>query len=386
MLCTHNHVTLDTCSGIFGQHDASVIDLTSVNYVDDNAFPIMADSPESLIATMQLVAADVIDVFASYLLKCMLAANKTAILLGLKRKNKNNVFKSFQIVNKAPHILIKTRANGECLVPVVKEYKHVGYHQNGQCVNNRDILVRVGKAKESLKSLGNTVIGNSKITVNNRQKFSLIPVAKLVSNAHLWHNISNIALSALDTVYNSIFRYLHLCKYGSKCNDTVSNAQLYARFSVKNVLAHIRGRRLRKVVRICLYAPVQLQHLLQHNSKCNLSYTQQILLDLEWLYSHWSLSDECPVPDPSAGNFLAWHQFICEYPHIVYKRIKCAESAEVEPLCIDKKVVADDFVVQCPQCSACMLNSKLNGHLAKVHGHRNQCKPYVAGTICFFLP
>ena len=31
-----------------------------------------------------------------------------------------------------------------------------------------------------------------------------------------------------------------------------------------------------------------------------------------------------------------------------------------------------------------MLNSKLNGHLAKVHGHRNPCKPYVAGTICFF--
>jgi len=85
-LCNHNHVVLDTCHGIFGQHSSAVIDLTSINYVDDNAFPIMADSPDKLINTMQHLATQVIDIFASYLLKCMLAANKTAILLGLKGK------------------------------------------------------------------------------------------------------------------------------------------------------------------------------------------------------------------------------------------------------------------------------------------------------------
>ena len=116
-----------------------------------------------------------------------------------------------------------------------------------------------------------------------------------------------------------------------------------------------------------------------------MSYTNQLVKDLKWLYEHWSLGDQCPVPEPElADGLLEWHQYICAHPEQVYKRIECAESAEVEPLHIKKKQVVEDYIVQSPQCSVSILNSKLNGHLAKAHGHRNPCKPYVAGCICHF--
>lgn len=297
-------VDLSSEDGLFGPASSSSVDLSSINYVDDNVFPVMAEDSNILYDKLALISSAVLDLFASYLLKCALAANKTSILLGLSGKHKNQVYSRFNIVNKLPNLLINTKSLGECLIPVVKTYKHVGFVQNGQMANNLDISSRVNISKQSLKELGNPVLANTVLEFKTRMKFSLIPKAQMLSNSHLWHNITDSALAKLDTAYNNIHRYVCVAKYKSTSSKPpISTEALYRSHPIKNVLACIRARRLRQLARLINLAPVELKQLLAFNSTYEPSYASQLCKDLQWLYEFWTLQDACPVP-PRRGVLI----------------------------------------------------------------------------------
>lgn len=89
------------------------------------------------------------------------------------------------------------------------------------------------------------------------------------------------------------------------------------------------------------------------------------------------------LPPPTGpGNQLIWHKFITEQGDQFLKLVKQSESIDLAPLVLEKTKGRDESLVKCPCCELEMLAFKLDGHLAKVHKHRNPIKPYVAGFIC----
>lgn len=382
----YNNLTVSAPDGLFGPACNNSINLASINYVDDNGFPLMAETPAQLLTNVQSLAELVLDSFAGFLLNCSLAAQKTAVLLCLIGKNKNNIYSSLVCHNKHFFLPIKVQAKGECEVPIVRSYKHVGFIQTGrQIVNNPDIFERIAKQKGSLRELASNVLANPRLPAKVRSEFALIPKAKMLSNAHLWHNMSDVALAALDAAYNNIHRLVNLCKFGRKASSgpPLSTSQLYTAHPVKNVLACIRARRLRELVRVITLAPDELRWLMGHNAAYQKSYAHQLQEDLAWLFEFWNLSDSCTLPPPTSNpNLFHWFNFISNNPAVVYKKIKTCEEADIFPLPFKEKQQTTELVT-CPHCGLEMAKYQLEGHLSKVHKKRNPLKPYVEGSVCF---
>lgn len=279
------------------------------------------------------------------------------------------------------------RVSIETMVPIVKEYKHVGYYISTQQVNNKDVYFRIGKAKDSMAEMGSKVLGNPQIKDSCREKFALIPVAKMLSNASLWCNLSDMAMSALDTAYNNVYRIVYLSKHNTSKNNNhvkpISNIELYEKHPFVNVMARIRARRLRLLARILSVAPPELRAMLQHTAMYPCTFAREIQNDLVWLFESREVCEDFDLPCPNGPeNLFIWHHYIVSHPVMFTKYVKQSENTDRVPLVLAPTKEKDNSMVQCPHCEKVMEAFRLQGHLTKVHRHRNPVKPFVAGSIC----
>lgn len=186
--------------------------------------------------------------------------------------------------------------------------------------------------------------------------------------------------------YCLLFRHAFGVKYGvASCRTTVSTEELYGKHPFPNVLARIRARRLRQYVRILAHAPPSLILLLSANAPNDGSFGAQIIQDMCWLHESRSVCEDfnLPLPDNPQNHFV-WYQFVKNNGETFRKYIQQSESTDMIPLALEKPKVRDVSMVECPCCQIQIMAYKLNGHLAKVHKHRNPVKPYVAGSVCVF--
>jgi len=201
-----NNFNVNTQNGLFGPACICNVLYNCVNYADDNVFLYKNESPTVVVETLQKLTKIALEEFAFHGLKCSIGPEKAAIMTSLVGKSRNSARALFECDHKTVHLRCPNRANPMALVPVVKEYKHVGYYVTTQMVNNRDVYFRIGKAKDAMSQLGSKVLGNAKAQCTSREKIALIPIAKMLANASLWCNLSTHAISALDTAYNNVYR------------------------------------------------------------------------------------------------------------------------------------------------------------------------------------
>lgn len=120
---------------------------------------------------------------------------------------------------------------------IVTEYKHIGYYTNSQHAKNNCIIYRIGKAKESMATMAERVLGNPKLSLAVRERFALIFIAKMLANDRVWHNSSEKTLIALDTPYNNIHQYVTCQNHKVNASDTINTQALYEMHPFKNVMA-----------------------------------------------------------------------------------------------------------------------------------------------------
>jgi len=209
----------------------------------------------------------------------------------------------------------------------------------------------------------------------------------MLANASLWCNLSDRAISALDTAYNNVYRTVYLCKFSTtKKNNMykpVSNAELYQKHPFVNVMARIRARRLRLLARIIHAAPTELVGMLQHTSSDQHSYAAEIRHDLMWMYESREVCESFELPRPDGPeNLFVWHNFIVNNQTKFVKYVKQSENTDLGPLEVEPTKEKDNSMVQCPHCHKEMEAFRLQGHLTKSHNQRNPVKPFVAGSIC----
>jgi len=371
---------------IFGPARESIVNFSSINYADDNVFLAHSECPFEVLQSLEVIAATAIEEFARHGLKCSIGPKKTACMIKLTGKKHKSALNNLIKINKNVFLRVFTHVAGSIDIPVVKEYKHVGYFTVPSPVNNKDVFFRISQCKESMAAMGKRVLANPRIKTGTKQKFALIPVSKLLSNSSVWYNLSAKALCALDVTYNNVYRHVFNAKFGvSSCSAPMSNGQLYANHPFPNVLARIRARRLRQFARILAHAPRDLLDLLAHNCVFNNSFGAQLVEDLQWLFDSRSSCESFTLPPPNLPeNYLVWHKFVSEQGDQFIKYVKQSEATDCIPLVLESPKVRNEALVQCPCCDRKMLAYKLDGHLAKVHKHRNPIKPYVAGSVCLF--
>jgi len=179
---------------------------------------------------------------------------------------------------------------------------------------------------------------------------------------------------------------VYLCKHTNKNNNNVkpiSNTQLYEKHPFVNVMARIWARRLRLLARILSVAPQELKAMLQLTSSIPCSFAQELQGDLEWLFESREVCEGFDLPRPCGPeNLFVWHEYIIHNTSNFVKYVKQSENTDLTPLVLAPTKEKDNSMVQCPHCDKVMEAFRLQGHLTKVHRHRNPVKPYVAGSIC----
>jgi len=371
-------------SSVLGEFSAQNVDMSSINYVDDCAFPIWGDRAEDVVLSVQKLAACVLDSFASYVMHCTLASNKTAVLLALLGKYQRKLLRNPELFREHEGqmtLRVVCTVKGECFIPVVKKYKHVGRMVVANCSNNEDVKHHVIAGHASLGSLGRNVIGNLSIPESVRLKFSLIPLAKMLASSGAWYNLSLTGIRALDTQYNKIYRTAYMGhQYFKNANNNLTNAQFYTKYPHKNVMACVRGRRLRLLLRLVHTAPEPLKALIAASEAYQKSFIRELVDDLQWLWKSQSFPVEFKMQDPG-NNPNQWFQFISKSPSLFKTRIRCAE--EVECLALVLPESCKNQGMQCPECGFYCKNVHVySGHMARVHGFRSPLKLRIAGSVC----
>lgn len=367
---------------VLGELPAQEVDISSVNYVDDNAFLILGQSSNEVLQNLQCISGGILDIFGAHLLRCSLAANKTAVLLGLLGRGQRQILgdkRFFEEGREGMCLKVKCTMLGDCRVPVVKRYKHVGRHVVAHCSNNVDVQQHVVSAHTKFSSMAYSIIGNRDLPVHVRLKFSLIPVSRMLSCASVWYNLSPTSIRSLDSQYNKIYRTAYLGhKYHTRTNYT--NKQFYEKHPHRNVLACIRGRRLRLLSRILAWAPEPLKALLADSHGYQKSFINELYDDLGWLWRSSSFPEELNMPDP-ASDPLAWNSFIINYPNTFKKRVQRAE--EIECTAIEMPAASAMEGIQCHICGFFCKNVHVySGHMHRAHGHKNPLKMRLEGSQC----
>lgn len=173
----------------------------------------MSSDPLEVVERVRKAVPIVLGTLALYGLKCALGPSKTAILFGLKNKSMSAVLRKWeciQFTSGGMFMSVTIPAYGSCLVPIVKQYKHVGVITVASAQNCVDPFAHISKANEAFRKLASKVIGNLELPLSARIKFALIPEAKLLASAFCWYNMAPHVLKALDTFHNKLYRCLYL--------------------------------------------------------------------------------------------------------------------------------------------------------------------------------
>jgi len=240
-----------------------------------------------LVSLVAALAGSILDSFAAHLMHCSLASQNTSVLFGLRGKSQRSIFHNpslFQIVNKQLFLKFSCNVLGDALLPCVKHYKHVGKYNTCSITPAVDIANHVTAVHGQFGQLSREVLGSKVFSSALKSKFAQILVAKLLATANLWYNINENSLRSLDSIYNRIFRLVFLGR-GSVDSTDISNKQFYIKHPNKNVLACIRGRRLRLYSRIICSAPPQLVQLLASSCAYEKSFVAELGRDLHWLFT-----------------------------------------------------------------------------------------------------
>jgi len=377
-----NHITTKPSRSVLGVFEEVDIDPFCVNYADDNAFPIVGDEPCSVLAGMQAITSCVFDAFAAHLMHCAISPLKSAILLGLRGKcHRKAVLNEAYCVFEKGTLNLKVASNvlGHTLVPIVKSYKHVGFQTTNSISPVKDVAQHVQNSFASFCGLKHGVIGNKSLPVGERNKFAMIPVAKMLPTAGLWYNITTTGLRSLDSLYNQIYRSVYLGA-NNHVNSCLNNVLFYQKYPHKNVLGCIRGRRLRQYSRIVQAAPFELQALLSATVDYNKSYVAELTRDLKWLFESSSFPEELGMQSPSENPVL-WQRLVSSMPNRFRNSVARAEELECLPLEFEAKPAVG--ACNCQICGFyCKSVHVFNGHMSKVHGHQNPIKLRVQGSVC----
>ena len=160
--------SLSKQDNIFGVVNDSRVEADIVNYVDDNLFAFVAKTVQELVANAAKVAAVVVDTFASYLLPVAIGPAKTALLLSNTKRSRNLASVGIHLVDNKPFIKVVSKAVGDIMIDVVKDYKHVGKHLNKNLSFDHDVATRCGMAHDAAGKLRAKVYKSRNI--NMRQK------------------------------------------------------------------------------------------------------------------------------------------------------------------------------------------------------------------------
>jgi len=377
------NIHLPASVSIFGEHEEMDIDLFCVNYVDDNAFPVIGSSAEQVVSTVCDLAACVLDSFAGHLMHCSLAPNKTAVLLGLRGKSQRTIYTNnqyFSFNSKQLFLKSNSKCLGPLLVPIVKSYKHLGRWNSASITPCIDIAKHIGSASVKVGEMAGHILGNKEIALVPKLKFALVPVAKLLASANTWYNITEHSLQSLDFIYTRIYKLVHL---GRRFDDRVSfsYSKFYSTYPTPNVLACIRGRRLRLFSRVIHSAPCSLVALLSASALYRHSFAAEIGRDLEWLFASTCFPEELGMLAPS-DHCLMWRRLVVAFPNKFRKAIKAAETIDNEALPRPIEV-KDAQAYACHICNVSLPDVQAYyGHMARIHHHRNPFKLRAEGTQC----
>ena len=193
----------------FHENQGDVMALEN-NYVDDDAFGIVADKPSALIPSVVRVVSVVARVFARHALPLNWKANKTEVIVDIRGAGKKAVLKEITFdhgsVLKIPGGMV-AEGSPDIALRVVTHYKHMGRHAAARHDMVAEAKMRAGTMYVAYRQLRSKVF---KHTLAPRQvRVGLtksLQHSRLLFGCALWHNVPNQAWRIMARAYVSPLR------------------------------------------------------------------------------------------------------------------------------------------------------------------------------------
>jgi hypothetical protein len=365
---------------IFGAFDQSHEDLDAINYVDDCAFLIFAFSQDAVLDQLIQITCLSVDVFASFLLRCVFSAKKIALMLVSKSHKRP---KKVLIDELGKYVSVSMKSHPQARVPVIDSYVHLGKVIQCRSGHKMDVAKHIRMCDSTVSRLRPQVFADPAVPTNLKKLFAEgCALSRLFTNVCVWDNLSQETLLKVETSYNKAMRNAYGEAYSEPTNLVpISDKEFYIKYNLPNVKAVMKVSRLRLLARVLNLAPPLLKHMLSSTIEHDGGIAFSMMGDLQKLWRNVPhLNDEKPDPR-SDGAGPVWAELIASQPLKFRQWATDHALEELLPL-VKAELPVAPIVHACPFCKECFSFQALGTHMFRAHGVKNAVRQLVSGTVC----
>ena len=365
------------------------------NYVDDDAYPLIADTPKQMLEYLSDATAIIARIFRRHCLSLNFKANKTEAMISLVGKGAKQAMKELVIDREG---IIDVSGQRVCpgspdiALRAVAWYRHMGHATSSAGGFLQEAKLRAAESFGAYRSVRKRVVKNALIPDHVRISLckSLIH-SRLFYGAALWHCETRQAIRIIGHAYTAPIREsLGMSNVNRETGKAVdkknltSDAQVLVQAGLPCALARSRADRMKYACRLIEQGPDILLRLVLACFGKPGSWTQEWILDLRAVWSSGAAFVK-RMPDPLTAP-SAWFTEIRQGPRQFRTQLSKAilsiyafsqtrrDNKEAQP-------VSDEFV--CPDCSiAFASHALLCCHRSAKHAYLNPLRRFVSGSVC----
>ena len=262
------------------------------NYVDDDAFPMIAETPRLMLDYLGQAIAVIARAFRRHCLTLNLKANKTEVMISFVGKGAKQALKELVIDNES---LVRVSGDDVCpgspdlALRAVAWYRHMGHATSSGGGFLQEAKHRAAETFSAYRSLRRRVVRNSLLLDHTRISLSKsLMHSRLFYGAALWHCESTRAMRVISHAYTVPIRdSLGMMNVDAKIGTAVpkvnltTDAQVLVQAGLPRALTRARIDRMRYACRLFANGPDLLVRLALACFEHAGSWTREVFLDFQ---------------------------------------------------------------------------------------------------------
>ena len=390
-------LTVEVCPD-FHNNSQEVLALEN-NYVDDDAFGIVASRADALLPNVVSVAVAVARVFKRHALSLNWKTNKTEVIVDLRGRGRVEELRRLTCEQgsmvRIPGNMVSQGSSGapDIMLRVVSHYKHMGRHAAAKHDMISEAKLRAGTMWNAYRSIRSKVFRHTLVPSQVRIDLAnSLLYSRLFHASSLWHSIPRQAWLVVSRAYVAPLREaLGMQNTGrvfeKKGGVLTYDAQVFVAAGVCTPQCRVKLARLKYLCRLVAMPSVGLFRMMASLMYVPSTWTSDVFADVR---EAWEADEELysKMPDP-ALHPARWFEYIRQSPRGFYRVMaKQVVRLNAPKVAVAREEEQDDHSpisgeVACPECGKpCIDEANLASHRASQHGVLNALRKYVSGTMC----
>ena len=363
------------------------------NYVDDDAFSLVAPSAYLLVGYLREVASIIFRTFLCLGLPLNFKENKTEAVISLVGHRSREVLRKLIMEDKSVIAIPSSEVvagTPDIYLRVVAWYRHMGICSAASGGLTMEAKVRAGAMFTALKGIRSRVINNKHL--DDHTKLSLcssLLFSRLFFGAELWHDEPAHAITSIMNAYitpvRDVLGLRNVDGTGRPLphSHRTSNAQVLVAAELPTPIGRARASRVRYWCRLVYEAPHTLLRLVLACHDMPGTWSHDLASDLHICWSSHTPAF-CALPDPRQEP-LPWIYAARERPRGFARDLVKAMRKHYAPAVSQEPSAKQDVEcnVSCPDCDQTFPSYVVMCcHRTAKHGYVNPLRRHVSGTVC----